>query len=88
MSNSKIEVMPKRHVFSQWARQQARTIRQHLDQFHGTGWRGLVSDSTAQGIEAEKVLALVMSQAMEKYGPAQELIRDMMDALDSLEGRD
>ena len=70
-----------------WAKQQAREIRQHLDQFHGRGWRGLVSDPTARAIEAEKILNLVMAQAMQKYGPAQELISDMMNALDILEGR-
>ena len=58
-----------------WIRAQRRTIRSNLTNRYGEQWRKLLGADIQKAVIEAEVLRLIMAQVMEKYTPAQELVR-------------
>lgn len=66
---------------SQWAKANARHIERSLEGRYGKGWRACFPASVQDALIRSEVLGLILTQAMDKYEPAQELVREILPAL-------
>ena len=67
---------------SAWAKSNALAIERAIESRYGKGWRACFPGGVQDALVRSEVLGLILTQAMDKYGPAQELIREILPALE------
>lgn len=60
-----------------WAEEQMKTIMDTMKRNHGSGWIHL-SESQRKAYIAERIMYLVLSQALPSYNPAKEMIQNIL----------
>lgn len=63
-----------------WYQAQARTIKKDLEARYGKGWSQL-SNAQREALLCEATLTLLLTQAGEKYQPAQDMVRGVLKEL-------
>lgn len=68
---------------SQWAKANAKHIERALESRYGKGWRACFPESVQAALIQSEILNLVMTQALDKYEPAQSLVREILPVFSS-----
>lgn len=65
-----------------WIKARVAAIRKTLHQKYAAGWDLLSPEQQSNAMNSE-VLALLLQQDLEKYDPAQEMVSEIMQALEN-----